>query len=107
LPWSAGALATGNAADPPDDAGEHLYFLNVGTGLDVSIHDLAETDAIATGFTVNISLDTSKPDGTPKKQLDVSRQGPLGWRTRIPLVEGLVSTVAMFRQGLDPQFLRL
>ena len=77
-----------------------LQFLNVGTGLDLSIRELAEYVATATGFRGTIQWDVSKPDGTPKKQLDVSRLAALGWRARIPLAEGLASTVAAFRQGL-------
>ena len=73
-----------------------LQFLNVGTGVDLSIKELAETVASATGFQGEIRWDASKPDGTPKKQLDVGRLAALGWRSRIPLAEGLVSTVADF-----------
>ncbi|MCP9888665.1 GDP-L-fucose synthase [Cyanobium sp. ATX 6A2] len=79
---------------------EDLQFLNVGTGLDLSIRELAEAVAAATGFAGTIEWDTSKPDGTPKKQLDVSRLAALGWRARIPLAEGLTATVADFRARL-------
>ena len=75
---------------------EELQFLNVGTGVDLSIRELAEQVAAATGFSGTIEWDASKPDGTPKKQLDVSRLAALGWRARIPLAEGLASTVADF-----------
>lgn len=84
-----------------------LQFLNVGTGIDLSIRELAEAVALATGFTGEIVWDTSKPDGTPKKQLDVSRLAALGWRSRIPLTEGLNSTVKLFREQLDQQLVRL
>jgi GDP-L-fucose synthase len=73
-----------------------LQFLNVGTGVDLTIRELAEQVAVATGYRGEIIWDTSKPDGTPKKQLDVSRLATLGWRARIPLAEGLVSTVGDF-----------
>ena len=87
------------AANAPRDAdGEPLPFLNVGTGVDLTILELAEAVAEATGFQGEIVWDTSKPDGTPKKQLDVSRLAQLGWRARIPLDEGLSSTVAMYRE---------
>jgi len=86
------------AAAPCDEAGEPLAFLNVGTGVDLTIRDLAEAVAAATGFTGRIVWDASKPDGTPKKQLDVSRLAALGWRARIPLAEGLEQAVAAFRQ---------
>lgn len=75
---------------------QELQHLNVGTGVDLSIRELAEAVAAATGFKGQIDWDTSKPDGTPKKQLDVSRLAALGWRARIPLSEGLASTVADF-----------
>ena len=87
------------AEDPP--------FLNVGTGEDLTIGALAEAVAEATGYRGTIVWDTSKPDGTPKKQLDVSRLAALGWRARIPLAQGLASTVAEFRQQLSQQLVRL
>lgn len=93
-----------------DDLGEACVFaletwqpqtgdpphLNVGTGVDLTIRELAEQVAEATGYPGEIIWDSSKPDGTPKKQLDVSRFTALGWRARIPLAEGLASTVADF-----------
>jgi GDP-L-fucose synthase len=75
---------------------DEQQFLNVGTGVDLTIRELAEAVAAATGFTGEILWDASKPDGTPKKQLDVNRLAALGWRARIPLPEGLRSTVAKF-----------
>ncbi len=66
---------------------DQLQFLNVGTGIDLSIRELAEAVAAATGFQGEICWDASKPDGRPKKQLDVSRLGALGWKARIPLRE--------------------
>ncbi|MFZ9568096.1 MAG: NAD-dependent epimerase/dehydratase family protein, partial [Vulcanococcus sp.] len=92
---------------PKDEAGEPLPFLNVGTGVDLTIRELAEAVAQATGFQGEIVWDSSKPDGTPKKQLDVSRLAQLGWRARIPLAEGLTSTVALFRQQLQDNLVRL
>lgn len=62
------------AEDPP--------FLNVGTGVDLTIGALAEAVAEATGYRGKILWDISKPDGTPRKQLDVSRSAALGWRAR-------------------------
>jgi len=87
----------------PDD----FQFFNVGTGVDLTIRELAEAVAAATGFQGEIVWDTSKPDGTPKKQLDVSRLAAFGWRARIPLAEGLRSTVALFRQQLQDNVVRL
>ena len=63
--------------------------------------------ATATGYQGAIEWDRNKPDGTPKKQLDVSRLAAQGWRARIPLAEGLVSTVALFREELAQQLVRL
>ena len=88
-------------------APEEQPFLNVGTGIDQTIRELAEAIASATGFTGTIDWDTSKPDGTPKKQLDVSRLESLGWRAQIPLAEGLASTVALFREQLSQKLVRL
>jgi GDP-L-fucose synthase len=86
---------------------EQLQFLNVGTGVDLTIRELAEAVAAATGFHGDIHWDTSKPDGTPKKQLDVSRLAFLGWRARISLREGLESTVALFPDQHRQQLVRL
>lgn len=86
---------------------DHPAFLNVGTGLDLSIRELAEAVAEATGYGGTVEWDISKPDGTPKKQLDVSRLKALGWRARIPLAEGLASTVALFREELAQKLVRL
>ncbi|MBM5819786.1 MAG: GDP-L-fucose synthase [Cyanobacteria bacterium K_DeepCast_150m_m2_101] len=86
---------------------DEQQFLNVGTGVDLTIRELAEAVAAATGFQGEIHWDASKPDGTPKKQLDVSRLAALGWRARIPLAEGLRSTVAEFSAQLSQQLVRL
>ena len=77
---------------------EELPFLNVGTGVDLTIRELAEQLAVATGYRGELLWDSSKPDGTPKKQLDVSRLAALGWRSQIPLAEGLASTISTFQQ---------
>ena len=86
---------------------DQLQHLNVGTGVDLTIRELAEAVAEATGFRGTIAWDASKPDGTPKKQLDVSRLAALGWRARIPLREGLRDTVRLFREQRDQQLVRL
>jgi GDP-L-fucose synthase len=97
----------GDPGAPCDDDGAPLTHLNVGTGIDLTIRDLAEAVAQATGFQGEILWDASQPDGTPKKQLDVSRLAGLGWRARIPLAEGLASTVALFREQLQQELVRL
>ncbi|MBV2235655.1 MAG: GDP-L-fucose synthase [Sterolibacterium sp.] len=66
-----------------------LSHINVGTGQDCSIRELAETIARVTGFSGKLVFDASKPDGAPRKLLDVSRLTQLGWTARIGLAEGL------------------
>ena len=104
-----------------DDLGEACVFalkywqpqadeptlLNVGTGVDLSIRELAEAVAQVTGFEETIDWDTTKPDGTPKKQLDVSRLAALGWEATVPLSVGLESTVALFREQLSHYLVRI
>jgi GDP-L-fucose synthase len=70
------------------DANDPIQYLNVGTGVDLSIKALAELVAATVGYQGKIHWDWSKPDGTPKKQLDVSRLADLGWMARIPLEQG-------------------
>jgi GDP-L-fucose synthase len=69
---------------------------NVGTGADVTIRELAEAVMEVVGFRGNIAFDVSKPDGTPRKLLDVSRMMALGWQARIGLRDGIRSTYASF-----------
>ena len=88
---------------PRDDEGKPLAFLNVGTGIDLSIRELAEQVAAAVGFNGSIHWDHSKPDGTPKKQLDVSRLAAIGWQSRIALSEGIKDTVADFKKSEHPR----
>lgn len=76
---------------------EELQFLNVGTGGDLTIRHLAEAVAAATGFEGTICWDTSKPDGTPKKQLDVRRLEEHGYKPRIDFQEGIKATVEDFK----------
>jgi GDP-L-fucose synthase len=66
-----------------------LSHINVGTGVDCTIRELAETVARVTGFTGRLTFDAGKPDGTPRKLLDVSRLAALGWRATISLEDGL------------------
>ncbi len=71
-------------------------FINVGSGEDLTIRELAELIAQVVGYTGAIVTDTSKPDGTPRKLMDVSRLNALGWRPRIGLREGIESTYHWF-----------
>ena len=66
-----------------------LSHINVGTGVDCTIGQLAKTIAEVTGFTGKLSFDTSKPDGAPRKLMDVSRLRSLGWQASISLEDGL------------------
>ena len=75
-------------------------IVNVGTGTDVSIRQLAELMRYVVGFNGGLSFDPSKPDGTPRKLLDVSRLATLGWRSRVSLSEGLRGTYGWFRENL-------
>jgi len=75
--------------------------LNVGTGTDVTIRELAETIADITGFTGTLAWDSTKPDGTPRKLLDVSRLNATGWQSTISLREGIESTYRWYLDHID------
>ncbi len=75
--------------NPPD-------LINIGTGTDVTIRELTEIVAAVVGFRGRITWDASKPDGTPRKLMDVSRFSALGWKARIGLREGIEKTYASF-----------
>jgi len=74
-------------------APEEMQFLNAGTGVDLTIRELAEAVAAATGYQGKILWDSSKPDGTPKKHLDVCRLNKMGWRAKRSIMDGIRSTV--------------
>ena len=86
-------------AEPPD-------WINVGTGTDVTIRELTELVAEVTGYRGRIVWDATKPDGTPRKLMDVSRLSALGWRARVGLREGVERTYASFREELAAGRLR-
>ena len=67
-------------------------IVNVGVGEDLSIAELATTIAAVVGYKGRITWDTSKPDGTPRKLVDVTRINALGWKARTALREGIAST---------------
>lgn len=81
---------------------ESPEIVNVGTGEDISILELARLVRDVVGAEVEIVLDRSRPDGTPRKLLDVSRLGSLGWTPRIGLREGLERTYAWFLEHETP-----
>jgi GDP-L-fucose synthase len=99
-----------------DDLADAVFFLlqvenppdwvNVGTGEDVSIRDFAELVRRAVGFGGRIVWDASKPDGTPRKLMDVSRLSALGWSSRIGLEEGIRRTYASFLEEKTAGVLR-
>ncbi|WP_370868172.1 GDP-L-fucose synthase family protein [Sulfuriferula sp.] len=74
-------------------------LLNVGVGEDVTIRELAQTIADVVGFRGQLQFDATKPDGTPRKLLDVSRMKALGWAAGIGLKEGLAQTYADFKSA--------
>ncbi|AVO38837.1 GDP-L-fucose synthase family protein [Pukyongiella litopenaei] len=94
-----------------DDLADALVFLlrsysgevalNVGVGDDISIADLARLVAEVVGAEVELTFDRSKPDGTPRKLVDVTRLTALGWQARIPLREGLERTYRDYLAALD------
>jgi len=71
-------------------------FVNVGIGADVSIKELAEIIKQVVGFTGKLKFDSSKPDGTPRKLLDVSKLNKIGWAANIPLNQGVETTYNWF-----------
>lgn len=73
--------------------------LNIGTGAEISIKELAQKIARAAGFEGDILWDTSKPDGTPRKVLDVSRIHNLGWSPQVTLDEGITSTIEWYKMA--------
>ena len=82
---------------------DRLSHLNVGTGTDVTIREVAELIGQVVGYQGRIGFDTSKPDGAPRKWLDVSRLGNLGWTASVGLMDGLIETYHSYcrseRQG--------
>ena len=73
-------------------------LLNVGVGEDLTIRELAELVGDVVGYRGAIRLDPSKPEGTPRKLLDVSRIHALGWRARIPLRDGIAATYRWYAE---------
>ena len=78
-------------------------FVNIGTGVDLSILELAELVAKITGYEGQILTDPSKPDGTPRKLMDVSKLNGMGWKAKIGLEEGIRSVYDSWREKVDFQ----
>jgi GDP-L-fucose synthase len=77
------------------------YLYNIGTGEDLTIKKLAETIQKIVGYHGQIEWDTSKPDGTPRKLLDVSKMHTLGWKHSIRLEEGIQKVYTWFLENID------
>tara|TARA_A100001011_G_C14319033_1_gene849507 strand:- start:1795 stop:2796 length:1002 start_codon:yes stop_codon:yes gene_type:complete len=91
-----------NREDSPKDIfGNPLNHLNVGTGKDISIKELAEKISELVGFKGEIIWDKSKPDGTPKKQLDISKISNLGWLPKISLDKGIKETISIYKNTYE------
>ncbi|MDB9526416.1 GDP-L-fucose synthase [Oscillatoria sp. CS-180] len=80
---------------------DETEFVNVGTGEEVSIKELALTIQVVVGYSGDLVFDTSKPDGTPRKLLDVSRLTKSGWRAKTSLKEGIEKTYAWYLENMD------
>ena len=78
---------------------EEAGHINVGTGEDVTIKELAETIADVVQFTGGINWDTTKPNGTPRKVMNVDRIKALGWEPKISLREGIQSTYEWYKKN--------
>ncbi|HLT79046.1 MAG TPA: GDP-L-fucose synthase [Ferrovibrio sp.] len=78
-------------------------FINLGTGQEVTIRELAEMIGEIVGFSGTLKFDPSKPDGTPRKVMDVSRLRDLGWEAKTPLREGLRQTYAWYVEHVAPE----
>ena len=98
---SAAVFCLENWKYRPED--DEAPFLNIGTGTDISIKELAELIATATGFKGAIKWDTSKPDGTPRKLLDISLAQKLGWQPTISLKAGVKSTINDYLSTIGTQ----
>lgn len=88
--------------DVHNDAG----WVNLGTGKDVTIKTLAETVALVVGFEGALTWDTTKPDGTPRKLLDVSKMTALGWTAKTPLERGIRDVYEEFKTSVAHETLR-
>ena len=78
--------------------------INVGTGLDCTILELAETIKKVVGFQGELEFDVSKPDGTPRKLMDVSYLHSLGWKHKIELEDGIKLTYDWFKDNYEAHF---
>ncbi|MBN2385054.1 GDP-L-fucose synthase [bacterium] len=85
------------------DTYDHSEIVNIGTGTDITIRELAETIALIVGYQGQIEWDHSKPDGTPRKLLDVTKLNDLGWKYSISLADGIRMTYEDFCKTISVQ----
>ena len=76
-----------------------VSFLNVGSGTDMTIKDLGTAIKSETGYSGEVIWDSSKPDGTPRKLLDVTRLNTLGWKPQIDLTQGIRQTYQWYQEA--------
>jgi GDP-L-fucose synthase len=88
------------------DRYDSSVHLNIGTGEEISIKDLALKIADEIGYRGKIEWDTTKPNGTPRKVMDISRVKSLGWNPKISLDSGIRSTIVWYRKALDSEMVR-
>ena len=88
------------------DVHNEAGWVNVGTGQDVTIRELAETVADVVGYRGAIRWDSSKPDGTPRKLLDVGKMSDLGWKAKTPLRQGIEEVYVDFQSAWEQDALR-
>jgi len=86
---------------PKLDSGNELCYLNVGTGIEITIKDLAKKIANEFGYTGEILWDKSKPNGTPRKLLNIERIKNIGWSPKKKLEQGIPETINIFKKEID------
>jgi GDP-L-fucose synthase len=96
---AAGCLHLLGVENPPD-------WINLGAGCDVSIRELAELVKTTVGYEGDLVFDTTKPDGTPRKLMDVTRMTELGWQAQIPLADGLRGAYGDFQLAVEAHAVR-
>ena len=92
---------------PLDDHDQPLYFLNVGTGKEISIKGLANLISSYIGFKGKVIWDTSKPDGTPRKILDIGKIKSIGWEPTIDIKIGIQDTISDYKKNFKNNTLRI
>ena len=90
-----------------DENSEYIGFLNIGTGKDISIKDLANKISFEQNYLGEIKWDINKPDGTPRKLLDISKIKELGWESKISLNEGIKKTINSFLEETKNKSIRI